>query len=142
VATVLDLPVCHCRLPKPVYWTAFRNHVDLFRLLLLSNASSARQHLNYYLQLFDGDTQAMLSSPDPLLQEINKVLSAPRELRDFCRLSIRSRLALAAHGCGIACRLSQLPLPLSLISYLRYAREIKSEEDEDEDEISFSFHRL
>jgi len=134
----------HCRLPKPAYWTVFRNQIDLFRLLLLSNVSAARHHLSYYLQLFDGDSQAMMSTQhsDPLLQEINAVLSTPRELRDLCRLSIRSRLAYSARGSGIMRLVSQLPLPRSLISYLRYVREIKTEwEDEDED-ITLSFQKL
>jgi len=116
-----------CRLPRPAYWTAFRNRVDLFQLLLLSNVSAARRHLNFYLQMFGGDSQAMMTSQasDPLLQEINTVLSTPRELRDLCRLSIRSRLAYCASGCGILRRMSELPLPRSLVSYLSYVTEMK-----------------
>lgn len=137
---------CDCRLPKPAYWTVFRNHIDLFRLLLLSNASAARHHLSNYVQLFDGDSQAMMSSQhsDPLLQEINEVLSTPRELRDLCRLAIRSHLAYTARGSGIVRLVSQLPLPRSLINYLRYVQEIKTEREdgEDDDDITISFRKL
>jgi len=128
-----------------VYWSVFRSQVDLFRLLLLSNASAARQHLSYYLQLFDGDTQAMMATQhsDPLLQEINAVMSRPRELRDLCRLSIRSHLAYTARGSGILRLVSQLPLPRSLVSYLGYVTEIKDEwEDEDDVDITSSFREL
>lgn len=117
----------------------FRNQVSLFRLLLQSSASSARQHFGYYLQLFSGDRQALVSAEqsDPLLQEINKMMSTPRQLRDLCRLTIRSHLAYTARGSGIMCLMSQLPLPRSLISYLGYFREFKDEcEDEDEVEVT------
>jgi len=128
-----------------VYWTVFRNRIDLFRLLLLSNASAARHHLSYYVQLFGGDTDAMMSTQhsDPLLREMNAVMSAPRELRDLCRLAIRSRLAYSARGSGIVCLLPRLPLPRSLISYLGYVTEINNQwEDEDDVEIAVSFGRL
>jgi len=135
-----------CRLPKPAYWTAVRNRVDLFQLLLLSNTSAARRHLNFYLQMFGGDSQAVMSSQasDPLLQEINAIMSTPRELRDLCRLSIRSHLAYSASGSGILRLVSQLPLPRSLISYLSYASEMSNEwEDEDDDvDIALSFQEL
>jgi len=131
-----------CRLSKPVYWAVFRDHVDLFRLLLLSNALAARQHLSYYLRVFGGDTQAMMSTQhnDTLLQEINAVMSTPRELRDLCRLAIRSHLAYVARGSGILRLLSQLPLPRSLVSYLRYLSEMKNEwDDVDDEDTSLSF---
>lgn len=139
------LIICVCRLPKPVYWTVFRNRIDLFKLLLLSNASAAHHHLSYYLQMFGGDSQAMMATLpfDSLLQEINVIMSTPRELRDLCRLAIRSHLALCCHGCGILCSVSQLPLPRSLLSYLSYGIEVRSEwEDDDDVDIALSFQGL
>jgi len=136
-----------CRLPKPPYWTAFRSRVDLFQLLLLSDVSAAQRHLNFYLQMFGGDSQAMLASQasDPLLQEINAIMSTPRELQDLCRLSIRSHLAYSACGSGILCLVSQLPLPRSFVSYLSYVSEMKSEwvdDDDDDVDIALSFQEL
>jgi len=142
-----DADDVRCRLPKPAYWSAFRNRVDLFQLLLLSNVSAARRHLNFYLQMFGGDSQAMMVSQasDPLIQEINAVMSAPRELRDLCRLSIRSHLAYSACGSGILRLMSQLPLPRSLIGYLSYVNEMKNEwndDDDDDVDIALSFQEL
>jgi len=138
--------LCNCRLPKPgKYLTVFRSQINLFRLLLLSNASAAQHHLSYFLQLFHGDSQAMMSAlqSDPLLHEINAVMSTPRELRDLCRLAIRSHIAYIARGTGIMSLVSQLPLPRSLVSYLGYVREIKNElEDEDDLDITLSFREL
>jgi len=134
-----------CRLPKPAYWTALRNRVDLFQLLLLSNASAARRHLNFCLQIFGGDSQAVMASQasDPLLQEINAVMSTPRELRDLCRLSIRNHLAYSASGSGILHLVSHLPLPRSLVSYLSYTREFSNEwDDEDDVDIALSLQEL
>jgi len=132
-----------CRVPKPAYWTVFRSHINLFRLLLLSNVSAARHHLSYYLQLFAGDSQAMVATQhsDPLLQEINAIMSTPRELRDLCRLAIRCHLAYSARGSGIVRLLSQLPLPRSLINYLRYYVQ-ETECQGDNDDLSLSFWKL
>ena len=125
-----------CRVLKHAYLSLSLNHFHLFRLLLLSNASAARHHLSYYLQLFfAGDSRAMVAAQDwdPVLREINAVMSTPRELRDLCRLAIRSHLVYCAHGSGILRLLSRLPLPRSIIDYLRFAEEIKTDCQDDDD---------
>ena len=137
--------VCVCDHSTVQSHTVFRNEMDLFRLLLLSNASAAQRHLSYFVQLFGGDSQVLASAQhsDPLLQEINAVMSTPRQLCDLCRLVIRSQLTDSARGCGITSLVSQLPLPRSVISYLAYVREIKSEsDDEDDADIVLSFREL
>ena len=81
---------------------------------------------------------------DPLLQEVNTFVSKPRDLRDLCRLSVRAHLSNVARGSGISRLVNHLPLPLSLMRYLKYDWEVTNEwEDDDEDvDITLSFREL